>query len=47
MDEYWDSEDQWVDEGEKCVVCFTRVQDAVICSVTCADVLSIRQDLLV
>lgn len=42
MDEYWDSDDQWQDES-RCIVCSTRSQD-YICSVTCGEILSIRQE---
>lgn len=44
MDEFWDSGDQWYDES-RCIVCKTRSSD-LVCSATCEDVLSIRQELV-
>jgi hypothetical protein len=41
MDEYWDSSDQWIEEGV-CIVCRTR-SEAIVCSAVCSDVLSIRE----
>lgn len=41
MDDYWDSEDQWLDES-RCIVCDTRSFE-LICSATCSDVLNIRE----
>lgn len=40
MDEYWDSEDQWIDEPE-CIVC-KGYSIALICSKACNDILLLR-----
>ena len=45
MDEWYDSEDQWVDEG-RCVVCKVNVgySSDLVCSATCADLLGLREN---
>lgn len=45
MDEYWDSEDQWSEEG-RCIVCHTRAE-GLVCSATCQDVLDLKEALRV
>lgn len=42
MDEYWDSEDQWVDES-RCIVCKSYSAE-LVCSVTCSDLVALRAD---
>lgn len=44
MDEYWDTEDQWCNEGV-CIVCRTRSEE-YICSAACSDVLSLRKEVM-
>jgi hypothetical protein len=39
MDEYWDSQDQWVDES-RCIVCKGSSAE-LVCSATCSDVLAL------
>lgn len=41
MDEYYDSEEQWVEEG-RCYVCGTRSTEDV-CSAVCSDLLALRE----
>lgn len=43
MDEYWDSEDQWIDEA-RCLVCKTNLGPSglFVCSATCGDLLELR-----
>ena len=40
MDDYWDSEDQWVDEPE-CIVC-KGYSLTLVCSGSCQDVMMLR-----
>lgn len=48
MDEYWDGDDQWVDES-RCIVCKVRLiySTDLVCSATCQDVLHIREGMRV
>lgn len=40
MDDYWDSEDQWIEEPE-CIVC-KGPSVGLICSNTCNDIMLLR-----
>lgn len=42
MDEYWDSNDQWADEG-RCPVCGSR-SEALVCSASCEDIVILREN---
>jgi hypothetical protein len=43
MDDYWDSEDQWLEES-RCLVCKANIglSDLFVCSATCEDLLALR-----
>lgn len=45
MDEYWDSEDQWVDEPE-CIVC-KGYSITLVCSNACNDIMLLRSTTVV